>query len=360
MASRARNFSRRQLHPGARGSHELVPFRSLVERVAPHYSPTQLARIPKGSFPKSRVFCHHARGSQTCQDEPASAIEKSSFEQIHADEPCRRFEEYRSGRAPPPFRKILLRPPTAVSIELLEILIQRRICIVQEPTFDFASRTIGHIDVFVNEVGVVPQVAAEQTDRLVTAPTPVPYLFAEKEASPRHSERRVLAWIPHDPTNLGGKLRCAPLVGIEDEDPFALRPLDPFVTRRSDRRELRTDHRGAGAACPIDRVVSGIVLDYNHFARPLDAGDAGFDVRGFIVSRDHRRYVRGAAVGGHLYRRPRVRALLAARSKPSIISLSGNSLATLVRAALPIISRSSSLTSIPATVAAVEAESSGG
>jgi hypothetical protein len=38
------------------------------------------------------------------------------------------------------------------------------------------------------------------------------------------------------------------------------------------------------------------------------------------MSRDHRRYIGGAAVGGtHPWLRPFVRALFAARSKPSII-----------------------------------------
>ena len=42
------------------------------------------------------------------------------------------------------------------------------------------------------------------------------------------------------------------------------------------------------------------------------------------------------------------------------VALSGNSRATRVRAALPIVSRVSSLNNMPATVAAVDAESSGG
>ena len=80
------------------------------------------------------------------------------------------------------------------------------------------------------------------------------------------------------------------------------------------------------------------------------------------MGRDHRRHFgRTAKARAHGFAAaPRLCEALAARSKPSIISVSGNSLATRTRAALPIVSRVSSLKSIPATVAAVDAESSGG
>src|SRR5450759_323482 len=313
------------------------------------------------SFPESRVLGHDARGREAGEDESVSAISKPSLQEIHAGEPGRWLEKYPRGRATPFPGKILLRPPSAVRVELLKILVQRNVRVVEELILDFTDRPARHIDVLVHEIGVVPQLAPEQTDGLVAPPPSVTYLLAEKEIAARNAKGTDAARFIDDVADLLRQLRCAALVRIEDKDPRGLRPLDPVITRRADGRELRADHGRTRRTRAIYRIVRRIVLDDDHLASPFDARDAGLYVRGFIVSRDHRRYVGGAAVGGsHPWRRPLVRALLAARSNPSIIWLSGNSLATLVRAAFPIVSRASSLVSIPATAAAVDAESSGG
>src|SRR5450830_1919114 len=286
------------------------------------------------SFPETRVLGHDARGRQAGEDEPASAIAKSALQEIHACEPRRRLEKHRRDCAPPSLGKILLRPPSTVPVELLKILVQRNVRVMQELMPDFTNHSARHINVLVHEIGVVPQLAPEQTDGFVAPPPSVAYLLAEKEIAARNAKRRRAAWLSDDPADLLRQLRCAALVRIEDKDPRGLRPLDPVITRRADGRELRTDHGRTRRTRAIYRIVRRIVLDDDHLASPFDARDAGLYVRGFIVSRDHRRYVGGAAVGGsHPWRRPLVRALLAARSNPSIIWLSGNSLATLVRAA---------------------------
>src|SRR5450759_2328621 len=313
------------------------------------------------SLPESRVLGHDAGGSQAGENESVSTISKPSLQEIHAYEPRRRLEKHRGRRAAAPPGEILLRPPSAVPVELLEILVQRNVRVVEKFIPDFTNRSGGHIDVLVHEIGVVPQLAPEQTDGFVAPPPSVAYLLAEKEIAPRNAKGTGAARFTDNAADLLRQLRRAALVRIEDKDPRGLRPLDRVITRRADRRELRAEHGRPGTARAIYRIVRRIILDDDHLASPFDARDAGLYVRGFIVSRDHRRYVGGTAVGGaHPWRRPFVRALLAARSNPSIIWLSGNSLATLVRAAFPIVSRASSLVSIPATAAAVEAESSGG
>src|SRR5439155_22261859 len=124
--------------------------------------------------------------------------------------------------------------PAAVSVEFLEILVQRRISVVEELIPDFSKRPFGHIDVLVNETGVVAQLAPEQTDRLVSAPASVSYLLAEEEIAAWNAERGRRARDCDDVADFFGELRRATLVGIENNGPSARRPVDPLVTERSD------------------------------------------------------------------------------------------------------------------------------
>ncbi|HMJ18454.1 MAG TPA: hypothetical protein VK478_08685, partial [Gemmatimonadaceae bacterium] len=71
-----------------------------------------------------------------------------------------------------------------------------------------------------------------------------------------------------------------------------------MVARGADRREAGTYHRRSGGTGTIDGIVQRIVLDDDDLASPFDARNARFYVRGFTMSRDHRRYIGGAAVGG--------------------------------------------------------------
>src|SRR5882762_989100 len=145
------------------------------------------AFITSRSFPESRVLGHYARCRQAGEDKSASAIAKSTLQEVHAYEPRRRLEENGAGRATPSLGKVLLRPPPAVPVELLKVLVQRNVRVVEEFTFDFPNLSIRHIDVFVYEVGVVAQLAPEETDWLVVAPASVTYLLAEKEIAARNA-----------------------------------------------------------------------------------------------------------------------------------------------------------------------------
>ena len=58
---------------------------------------------------------------------------------------------------------------------------------MEEFIVDFPNLSIRHIDVFVYQVGVVAELAPEQTDWLVVAPASVTYLLAEKEIAARNA-----------------------------------------------------------------------------------------------------------------------------------------------------------------------------
>lgn len=168
---------------------------------------------------------------------------------------------------------------------------------MEELILDFANGCRGHIDVLVHKIGVITQLPLEQTDGLVAPPTSVAYLLSEKEVSSRYSERRAVAGVPNGRTDFCGKLRRTPLIRVQDEDPARPGPRDRMVSGGADRREAGTYHRRSGSTGPIDGVVKRVVLDDDDLASPFDARNALFYVRGFIVSRDHRRYVGGAAAG---------------------------------------------------------------
>ena len=207
---------------------------------------------------------------------------------------------------------------------------------MEERVSDFTNSATGHNHVLVNLVRVVSDLATKEADWLVVAPAAMPDLFAEEVVPAGNPERNVVARQPHSLTNLGGKLRCTAFVGVENQHPWRLYTVYGVVSRRADGGELRTYYRGTGAPRAVNSVVDRVVLDDDYLTRPIDARNTGFDVRGFVVSRDHRRDVRGAAALRAHPRRLRVRALLAARSNPSIMSVSGNSRATLILAARPI------------------------
>jgi hypothetical protein len=125
----------------------------------------------------------------------------------------------------------------------------------------------------------------------------VTYLLAEEVIAARNPVSLRSAGLGDDLPDLLSKLRRAALVRVEDEYPASLGPGDrwlraaPIVVNR----DLSRRPGGTGA---IDGVIQRIVLDDDDLASPFDARNARFYVRGFIVSRDHRRYVGGAAVGG--------------------------------------------------------------
>src|SRR6185503_13823523 len=122
-------------------------------------------------------FGHHTRGGETGQDQPARTVAKSTFQQIHPDETRRGLETYRRRAAAASLGEILLSPPTAVPVELLKVLVERIVCVVEERILDLTNRSFGHIDVLVDEIRVVTQIAPEQSHRLVAAPAAVSYLL---------------------------------------------------------------------------------------------------------------------------------------------------------------------------------------
>ena len=138
--------------------------------------------IANRPFPESRVLCHDTRRREAGEDESASPIAKTALEEIHRGEASRGFEKYRCRARTPSLGKVLIRPPPAVAIELLKILIQRRVGVMQQRLFDFANFALGYIDVLVDKIGIVAQLTLEQSDRFVAASTPaaVAYLFAEE------------------------------------------------------------------------------------------------------------------------------------------------------------------------------------
>src|ERR1700741_3287055 len=105
----------------------------------------------------------------------------------------------------------------------------------------------------------------------------MPYLLDKKEATSRYPERGAVAWVSYRTIDLVGKLRCTALVGIDDENPGTLRPLDTIITRGADGGEFRADHSRAGAAGAIDGVVQRIIFDNDDFTSPLHGRDARFD-----------------------------------------------------------------------------------
>src|ERR1700682_5547890 len=237
------------------------------------------------SFPESHVFGHHARCRERGEDESAGAIAKPSFQQIHAHELRRRLDEYGSRCAPTASGVILLRPPAAVSDELLKILIERSICVMEKRILQLAHlRPFRDIDLLVHLVRVVTEIAPEQTNWFVLSASPaaVADLLSQEIVAPGNPERLTVRRANNLP-NLLRQLRRTSLVGVEDENPRRLRSHDPLIPRQSDRREWRADHRRAGGLRQGHRIVERIVLDDYHLTRPLDARDTRFDGRGFGV-----------------------------------------------------------------------------
>ena len=125
------------------------------------------------SFPESRVFGHYTRCRETGEDESAGAIAKPSLQQIHAHESRRRLDEYSGRCALTAPGVILLRPPAAVSVELLKILVKRSIRVMKKRILQLAHlRRLRDVDVLVHLVRVVAQIAPEQTNWIVVAPYP--------------------------------------------------------------------------------------------------------------------------------------------------------------------------------------------
>src|ERR1700694_3808808 len=193
------------------------------------------------SFPESRVFGHHARCGERGEDESAGAIAKPSLQQVHAHESRRRLEEYRSRCSPTASGVVLLRPPAAVPVELLKILIERSICVMEKRILQLTHRRpLGDIDVLAHLTRVVPQTARKQTNWFVLPPPPpaVTDLLSKKEASPRDTKRFTVSRT-NSLLDLLCQLRRTALVGVEDEDPGRLRSHYCLIPRRANRCEWR-------------------------------------------------------------------------------------------------------------------------
>jgi len=196
-------------------------------------------------------------------------------------------EQNRHRRAAASLRVILLGPPAAVPVEFLEVLIERRVAVVEE-RFSQRSSFANYVDVLVDHACVVAQLLPEQANGPVIPPATVPDLPAEEIIAARNSECCATSCRVDNLLDLCRQFRRAAFVRIQNHHPRSFDSLDRVVPGSADRREFGTDHRSARAARAVDRIVDRIILDDDHLVRPVYARDAGFDVRGFVVSRDHR------------------------------------------------------------------------
>src|SRR5688500_2256584 len=124
-----------------------------------------------GAFPEARILRHDARRREARKNEPVSAVAKPALQEIHLEKARRGLEENRGRRAAPSVVVVLIGPPAAVPVELLEVLIERVVGVMKQSPVQF-SRAARDFDVLVHLARVVPVLPFEEAHRMIAFPTP--------------------------------------------------------------------------------------------------------------------------------------------------------------------------------------------
>lgn len=136
---------------------------------------------------------------------------------------------------------------------------------------------------------VVPVHPGKESNRLVPvgAPSSVTNLLPQEKVSPPDSIRSSVAAARDDVRNGSRELRGTALVGVQHQDPVVTGTLDREVALSADRREWILVNDCATSAGYGSGVVHRVVLYDKNLGDPVETGDASFDIRGFVVRRDH-------------------------------------------------------------------------
>ena len=237
--------------------------------------------------PETRVLRHYARRSHARKQRTACAIHPPASNEVHRKESERWPEHDGSDSRSLPFLEAILRPPFAVSPELLEPRVERCVRLVRERRLQFPNRSI-HFDVLVHSVRVVSEARPEKTNRAIALPPAMPH-FCTEEIVPARNAIRIEARLRNHSRYFRAQCIRSPLVRVDDKNPRRCRLLDRGVALQSNRRERIGQNLSAAVSRERRCVVGRTIFDDDDLASPANAADARSDVVRFVACSNYNR-----------------------------------------------------------------------
>src|ERR1044072_3853513 len=224
-------------------------------------------------LPQEGILEEHGRRTHAGVNDAEAAVEDAALQDVVPPKTKRRSQrQIRPARALAARREIVgadLRPRDELVDMVAEVAVGRVVELMRQ----LALRALGNLETGMRRLAAEATVAPKQPHHPVASPVPALQLVPVEKIAALHAVCLVRG-SRDDACQLAGQLRTDPLVGIEREDPFVARRLDPGVALRRDAGLNAVQHGRPCRPRRICRLVLWAGIDDNHLVSPRQVADA--------------------------------------------------------------------------------------